>query len=153
MYEPMHGHLVTFTQTHDTTTVYHVDSVDSERVTVTTATDAANGAKDAISLSRSLFRDMGGSPVCLSDEEMAMMEVLYAAKVVEAFDLLEMIMTLSAIFGEDVGMALLPPSELKAMEKNLNEFKAGLEFLRKVRADAAYEEAAYQEAVDIARGW
>jgi hypothetical protein len=147
MYEPKPGHLIKFTHTTHNQDVYQVDYVDAERVGVTSSEAAAKGVKNGINLSRALFHEMGGSPVVLSDEEMAALEALYLLKLADNLEFIEMIMTLSAVFGEEVGMAMFPVSEMEKMEKNMNEYKAGLDFLREAR-----QEAAYNQAVDTANG-
>jgi hypothetical protein len=135
-YEPETGHVVTFTNTQDTKTLYHVSAAGPSRLEVTPVSKSGDGyAEVSINLSRDLFREMGGAPIVLDNDEMAAMEAIYTLKLLEALDLVEMVMGFAAVLPE-IAAALLSPKDMEDITKSLDEFKTGLDFLRKARADA-----------------
>lgn len=132
-YTPKTGHVVTFVNTYDSKTRYHVDYAGAFRLRLSPIDQSADFYSVEVDLSRELAAEMGVSPAVLSDDEMATLKAVYAAMLLESMDLVESAMLAKVLFGEEVAQTILPAQTIEDLTQALDGMKAGIQFLEDAR--------------------
>jgi hypothetical protein len=136
MYKPETGHVVQFTNTYDARSLYYVEGVSGNRVTVSPVSQPTEMGTMSLNISMATFREMGGAAAVVSDEELSAVKAVYTALALSSLELVETAMIAAAVFGEAVGEAILPLEDMEKLESGLDQIKAGIKFLEDAREGA-----------------
>lgn len=127
-YEPKAGHVVTFVNTHDNKTRYHVDHASDSRLRLSPVDQSSDYYEVEVDLSRELAAEMGVSPAVLTDAEMGALKAAYAVILLEAMDVVETATLIATLFGSDVAAKMLT-----GLATGIENIREGIQFCEDAR--------------------